>query len=72
MAWNKQVNHSQILKELKNPLPVICHILVVIWEHIRLPGPGTQDPGPITRYPGPGSGETGPVTRDPGPMKQGT
>ena len=41
-------------------------------EHIRLPGPGTQDPGPITRYPGPGSGETGPVTRDPGPMKQGT
>ena len=44
----------------------------VFWEHIRLPGPGTQDPGPITRYPGTGSGETGPVTRDPGPMKQGT
>ena len=42
------------------------------WEHIRLPGPGTQDPGPITRYSGPGSGETGPVTRDLGPMKQGT
>ena len=41
-------------------------------EHIRLPGPGTQDPGPITRYPGPGSGEMGPVTRDLGPMKQGT
>ena len=29
MAWNKQVNHSQILKELKKLLPVICHILVV-------------------------------------------
>ena len=41
-------------------------------EHIRLPGPGTQDPGPITRYSGPGSGEMGPVTRDLGPMKQGT
>ena len=41
-------------------------------EHIRLPGPGTQDPGPITRYPGPGSGKMGPITRDLGPMKQGT
>ena len=41
-------------------------------EHIRLPGPGTQDPGPITQYPGPGSGKMGPVTRDLGPMKQGT
>ena len=30
MAWNKQLHHSQILKELKNLLPVICHILVVI------------------------------------------
>ena len=46
--------------------------IVIYMEHIRLPGPGTQDPGPITRYPGTGSGETGPVTRDPGPMKQGT
>ena len=30
MAWNKQLHHSQILKELKNPIPLICHILMVI------------------------------------------
>ena len=30
MAWNKQLHHLQILKELKNLLPVVCHILVVV------------------------------------------
>ena len=30
MAWNKLLHNSHILKELKNPLPVICHILVVV------------------------------------------
>ena len=54
----------------KNELWFSPFLLIV--EHIRLPGPGTQDPGPITRYSGPGSREMGPVTRDLGPMKQGT
>ena len=54
-------------------LYLIVHLVFVFFlEHIRMPGPGTQDPDPITRYPGPGSGEMGPVTRDLGPMKQGT
>ena len=26
----KQLRHSQILEEVKNPLPLICHILMVI------------------------------------------
>ena len=29
MTWNKQLNHSHILEELEDLLPVICHILVV-------------------------------------------